>query len=405
VPDAHADVVVIGAGAFGVSTAYHLAARGLDVTLVDKFDIGSQTSPRAAGLTQQIRPTPLMTEIARRSVEKLVTFSEETGEDLDVHQSGSVKIAKSETFSAQLRGEVSRGQDVGLDIDLVSPREAEALAPFLDASHAVACWYTRSDLFLEPGHLVRAYARAAERLGVRLLPNAEVVAIETRNAEVHGVVTALGRLRTSTVIDTAGAWTGLVSRMAGIDVPIVPTRHQLYITKPIEGVESTQPIVRVLDHNVYVRPERGGLMFGGYEPDPLQVDMEKRSPGFQVADLELDFEGLRGLTQATSTEFPALVGAEVDEFRGGLPTMTADGEHIIDRVPGMNGLFVASGCCVGGLSVSPAVGEILAEWVLSGRPPVDMAAMSLQRFGPGVQSRTDLLAQCSWRYSHHYHDT
>ena len=84
--------------------------------------------------------------------------------------------------------------------------------------------------------------------------------------------------------------------------------------------------------------------------------------------------------------------------------MTADGEHIIDRVPGMSGLFVASGCCVGGLSVSPAVGEILSEWVLSGTPPVDMAALSLQRFGPGVLTREDLLAQCSWRYSHHYHD-
>ena len=156
-------------------------------------------------------------------------------------------------------------------------------------------------------------------------------------------------------------------------MPIVPTRHQLYITRPIAGVLAEQPIVRVLDVNVYVRPERGGLMLGGYEPDPLQLDPSTLGADFEIKDLALDMEPLRKLTSEVRNEFPMLQGAEIDEFRGGLPTMTADGRHIVDQVPGVDGFFVASGCCVGGLSISPAVGEVLADWIVDGNPRLDMA--------------------------------
>jgi 4-methylaminobutanoate oxidase (formaldehyde-forming) len=160
--------------------------------------------------------------------------------------------------------------------------------------------------------------------------------------------------------------------------------------------------VRVLDVNVYVRPERGGLMFGGYEPDPLQVDVAALGRDFQISDLTLDFEPLRRLTDEVRDEFPGLQGAEIDEFRGGLPTMTADGCHIVDRVPGVDGFFVASGCCVGGLSISPAIGEVLADWIVDGQPAVDLSSLRLTRFGPEVATEERLQAACLWRYAHHY---
>jgi 4-methylaminobutanoate oxidase (formaldehyde-forming) len=192
--------------------------------------------------------------------------------------------------------------------------------------------------------------------------------------------------------------------MTGARVPIVPTRHQLYVTRPIAGVTAEQPIVRVLDVNVYVRPERGGLLLGGYEPDPLQVDVASLAADFQIQDLALDFEPLRKLTEAVHDEFPLLQGAEIDEFRGGLPTMTADGRHIVDQVPGCTGFFVASGCCVGGLSISPAVGEVLADWIVDGQPSLDLSSLSLSRFGAELASEERLRAACLWRYAHHYAD-
>jgi glycine/D-amino acid oxidase-like deaminating enzyme len=398
------DAVVIGAGAFGASIAFHLARRGRRVALLERHAIASQTSPRAAGLTQQIRTEAVMTRLAMRSVAKIEQFAEDTDEALAFNQGGSLKLARTPEFAEQIHDEVQRGQGAGLDIDTLSPREAQRLAPFLHADAALALWYTASDLYLEPGDLPRAYARAAQGLGATVLPHTPATAIGTRDGTVERVVTDNGDIATPVVVDAAGAWARLVADMTGIRVPIVPTRHQLYITRPIEGVTPTQPIVRVLDVNVYVRPERGGLMLGGYEPDPVQVDVRSLPAEFQIADLALDFEPLRRLTDEVRAEFPLLQGAAIDEFRGGLPTMTVDGRHIVDQVPGVRGFFVASGCCVGGLSISPAVGEVLADWIVDGHPQLDLASLSLTRFGPEVDSEERLRETCLWRYAHHYSD-
>jgi glycine/D-amino acid oxidase-like deaminating enzyme len=399
-----ADVVVIGAGAFGASIAFHLALRGRRVALLERFDIASQTSPRAAGLTLQIRPDPLMTDLSVRSVEKLTRFVDETGEPLTVHQSGSLRVARTAPFARQIADEIERGREAGLQLHAVSAADAHELAPFFSAESALAIWYNPMDLYLEPGDLPRAYVRAAEQLGATVLPRTPVTAIGTRDGRVERVVHDEGSIDTPVAIDAAGAWAGLIASLTGIRVPIVPTRHQLYITEPLEGIDASQPIVRVIDVNVYVRPERGGLMLGGYEPDPLQLDMDSVPSDFQIRDLALDFEPLRKLTDQVRVEFPVLQSARIAEFRGGLPTMTADGRHIIDRVPGVEGLFVASGCCVGGLSISPAVGEVLADWVISGAPSTDMSSLSLRRFGPELLNDDRLRKACLWRYAHHYSD-
>jgi glycine/D-amino acid oxidase-like deaminating enzyme len=398
-----AEVVVIGAGAFGASIAFHLAQRGQRVALLDRHAVASQTSLRAAGLTLQIRTDPAMTSLAMRSVARIEHFSQETGETLAFHQSGSLKLARTPEFAKQIYDEVERGRAIGLDIELISQSEAQRRAPFLRADAAQATWYSASDLYLEPGDLPRAYVRAAEALGATILPHTPVTAIGTRGGSIERVVTDRGTISTPVVVDAAGAWTRIVAEMTGIRVPIVPTRHQLYITRPIPGVVAEQPIVRVLDVNVYVRPERGGLMLGGYEPDPLQVDPRTLGEDFEIKDLALDFEPLRKLTHEVREQFPLLQDVEIDEFRGGLPTMTADGRHIVDRVPGVTGFFVASGCCVGGLSISPAVGEVLADWIVDGEPAMDLSSLRLSRFGHEVETDEEHLRQaCLWRYAHHY---
>ncbi len=399
-----AEVVVIGAGAFGTSTAYHLDRLGKRVALLEKRALVSQTSPRAAGLAQQVRADVPSMRLAMRSVQKIERFAAETGQELTFHQSGSVKVARTSQAAEQLHREVERGRAAGLDIQLISAAEARRLAPFLQPDGALALWYCSTDLYLEPRDLPLAYTRAAAALGVTLLPDTAVNAIGTRDGSIERVITDKGEIRTPVVVDTAGAWTNVVAAMTGIRVPIVPTRHQLYITEPIAGITAHHPIVRVLDARAYVRPERGGLMVGGYEPDPLQVDLNTLPAGFQIADLTLDFEPLRILTESVRDLFPSLQGAGIAEFRGGLPTMTADGHYILDRVPGVEGFYVVTGCCVGGLSTSPAIGEAMAAWIADVRPPLDLSPFSLRRFGPEPLEDERLRAACTWQYVHFYSD-
>jgi glycine/D-amino acid oxidase-like deaminating enzyme len=400
------ECVVIGSGALGASVAFHLAKAAKKVALVDKHALGSQTSPRAAGLTSQARGTDLMTVLAQRAVRKIEAFESETGEKIVYHQPGALKIARLPAHVAQLEREVERGRRHGIGFEIVSVAEARAKNPFLEAKGILAVGYSPTDLFLEPSQIPDAYARAAQKLGAIMLPRTLVSGITIKQNHVAGVQTEHGEIACETVVDAAGAWARGVAMLAGAKVPMVPTRHQLMITQPIPGVEDSQPITRVIDANVYVRPDEGGLMLGGYESDPLQFGPAELAARFDIADLPLDLSVLRRLADKVREQLPIFqrVPHEIPlrVHRGGLPTMTADGEHTVGPVPSIPGLFVAGGCCVGGLSIAPAFGEVLAAWIVDGEPPMDLSPLAPSREGP--ISETALKEACRFRYMHHYWD-
>jgi glycine/D-amino acid oxidase-like deaminating enzyme len=400
---ATAEIVVIGSGAFGSSIAYHLAKLGQrDVVLLDKFGIASQTSPRAAGLTQQIRQLPEMTRLAMRSVEKITQFAEETGEPMVYYQSGSVKIARQERNLPQIREELSEGKAVGLDIEPLDEAGLRELTPFANPDGILGMWFTPSDLYLEPVQIPLGYANAAARLGAQLMPHTAVTAILREGDRVSGVATTSGTISAPIVIDAAGAWARAVAASAGINVPIQPVRHQLMITEPIFGVHTGQPICRIIDANVYIRPEQGGLMLGGYESDPIAFDGASLAPDFEIADMPLDLEPLQRLAGMVKDQFPIFQDIGVRTYRGGMPTMTADGNHIVGSVPGLDGLYMASGCCVGGLSISPVVGECLAELILSGTPSLPLDVLDIRRFGTEYSTDAAIRAAGLHAYSHSY---
>lgn len=398
-----ADAVVIGAGALGASIAYHLARAGLRrVTLLDRFAVGSQTSPRAAGLTQQIRREPAMTRIAMRSVEKIVGFEAETGLPLPFQQSGSVKMARREEDVRQIEAEIRAGQAQGLDIRPIDAGDLADRAPWARADGVRAMWFTASDLYLEPRLVPERYAEAAARLGVAIQPHTPATGILRDRDRVTGVATPTGPIAAPVVVDAAGAWTRAIAADAGIAIPIVPMRHQLFITERIAAARPEHAICRVIDANVYVRPCWGGLMLGGYEAQPRPYDLRLAAPDFQIADLPLDLGVLRGLAKAVEPQFPGLATAPLQAHRGGLPTMTADGRHIVGAVPGAPGFYTATGCCVGGLSVAPAIGELLAQLIATGTSDIPLDSLAIDRFAPGFPSEADLVARCVDSYAHHY---
>jgi glycine/D-amino acid oxidase-like deaminating enzyme len=253
----------------------------------------------------------------------------------------------------------------------------------------------------EPGTLPRAFVQALIDLGGTALANTEVTGFVLDGAEIRGVETSGGTIEAPIVVDAAGAWTRIVGRLAGPRIPLYPARHQLCITEPLATVSPTDATVRVMDARVYVRPCRGGLMFGAYEPDPLMVDPAHRPPGFQIADLEFEIEPLRRKMAEVAVELPVFGEAPIAELRGGLPTMTPDGHFIVDRLTG--GLYVASGCNVGGLSISPPIGEDLAGWIVAGGDrPRTLETLRIDRFGDRYDDVEVLRADCFETYAHKY---
>ena len=401
---ATADVVVVGSGAFGASAAYHLARRGLRVAVLERAALASQTSPRAAGLTSQVRATPALTRLAQRAVSKLAAFTEETGQPLRFTQSGALKIARTERDAEQLAMEVARGMDVGVPIELVSVAEARRRLPILGERGIVAVTWSPTDCNVEPSELPLGYCRAAEKLGAVLLPHTAATGFEIGPSGIEGVRTPNGMIATRVVVDAAGAWARLVASALGATLPVVPTRHQLLITEPIAGVGPHFPIARVIDANVYVRHERGGLMLGGYESDPLQIDAAALPLAFEMAELPLDVEVLRRLAASVADQFPIFQDSaiRIAEHRGGLPTITTDDRYLVGPLPGIAGAWVMSGCCVGGLSASPALGEALAEWIVDGRSELDLSEISTARFAGRELDEDALRERCRHAYATHY---
>ncbi|MBN8889621.1 MAG: FAD-binding oxidoreductase [Rhodospirillales bacterium] len=395
------DAVVIGSGALGASTCFHLAKAGLSVAMLDKAELASQTSPRAAGLSGVLRPDIAMTRIATRGVEKIVNFQAETGEPMEFQQPGSLKIARLPQHEAQVHEDVERGRALGLDVALISFDEARRLMPFLSTDGVRAVMHIRSDVYLEPVQVPAGYARASARLGAITLPNMPVEEILTIGAAVAGVRTPHGDIRAPVVVDAAGAWLRVVAEQGGASVKLVPTRHQLMLTARLPDVRPTQPITRIIDANVYVRPDNGSLMLGGYESDPVQYDMRDIPKDFCIENLELDLAVLRRLAKSVAEQFPVFRDVAIREFRGGLPTMTADGEHVLGPAPGIGGLYVIGGCCVGGLTTAPALGEILSDWITQGRPSSDVSFMAPDRLATQLPEEV-LRDLCRLRYAHHY---
>ena len=261
-----ADVVVIGSGGLGAATAYYLSKRGdLSVALVDKHEIGSQTSPRAAGMVSCARKSDLMIGLIKDACRKIEAFTEETGQPLDWVHSGSLKIARRPQDAEVIRDDFERGHRMGLDVELITPEQASQLNPFLQPAGVVAAMRIGDDRYFDPAQIAVGFARAAAARGAAVLPKTDVHAVNIDGGKVTGVTTANGIIESPVVVDAAGAWTRQIAEASGIRVPLVPTRQQLIVTEPMDGARADLPMIRIMDAAVYMRPCQGGYQWGVYE--------------------------------------------------------------------------------------------------------------------------------------------
>jgi glycine/D-amino acid oxidase-like deaminating enzyme len=398
-----ADVVVIGSGGLGAATAYSLSKRGgLSIALVDKHEIGSQTSPRAAGMVSCVRKSDLMITLIKDACRKIESFTEETGQPLDWVHSGSLKGARRQQDTEVIKSDFERGRRMGLDVELISSDQASRLNPFLKPTGVVGAMRIGDDRYFDPAQIAVGFARAAAAKGATLLPKTDVKAVNISGGRVTGVQTSDGEIQSAVVVDAAGAWTRQVSEGSGIDVPLVPTRQQLIVPEPLDGARADLPMVRIMDAAVYTRPCQGGLLWGVYEEEPRFFDMQSLGQNFDLKDMPLDMEVLRSAASEVKDQLPILQTAKLREFRGGIPTMTADGHHILGPAPGAKGFYFASGCNVAGLSISPTIGEALAAWIVDGKPPWDLSPMSVERFKDKSWDEDQLRRESAWQYRHFY---
>ena len=376
--EARARAVVIGGGVTGCSIAYHLAEAGWDdVVLVEKGELTSGSTCHAAGLVTMFNPSPTMMRFRRYSIERF--------RELGVFETvGSLRLASSRDQLMELRRGVSRAKGIGLDVELLSPVEARELMPAASAEALYGAVYVPGDGYLDPHGATYALADAARSLGAKILTHTRVTAIElSPRREVVAVRTDRGRIETEVVVNAAGIWASRVAAMVGASVPSTPVDHQHVALKAVTGSElpHDMPCFRDPDNLVYGKSEAGGILFGGYEPDPVArwVDGVPWEHGARA--LAPAMGRFEQLMRGAARRFPFVADAEIVKLVCHPDAMTPDANPLLGPMPGVRGFFMAAGLSLNGFGGAGGIGKTIAEWVTAGETELDVLAYRAWRFG------------------------
>ena len=370
------DVVVIGAGVHGLATAYYLAANhGITrVAVLEKGYVGGGGSGRNTAIVRSNYLTPEGVRFYQRSVELYERLSADLNFNVMFSQLGHLTLAHSDTSLRTMRWRAEVNKLVGVDSEVIGPARVKRLAPFLDVSPHTR-YPIMGALYHPPGGIIRhdavnwAYARGADRRGVHIHQNTEVVGIDVRGGRVTGVQTSRGPIAAPVVINCTAGWASLVSDMAGVRLPIITHPLQAAVTEPVNIFLDVVIVSGTL--HVYVSQTDRGELFLGASVDPFSSYSMRGSLEFteEVASHVLDL-------------MPSIAGLRVLRQWGGLCDLTPDYSPIIGITP-VEGFHVDVGWGTYGFKAGPVAGEAMAELVATSRIPDIIAPFNLARFADG----------------------
>lgn len=368
-----ADVVIIGGGAVGLSTAYHLAALGVrDVVLLEKGTLGEGSTGRCAGGARVDFSTAVNIEFSLLAFAKLEAFAEELGVDPHFRRVGYLMLATSDLALTQLVRNRRLYEQYGIEVDFLDPDEVRRRWPYITTEDVRGATFCARDGYLGPHEVVQGYAAGARRLGVRIVQNTPAIALRVEHGRVQGVQTPQGTIATPTVLNAAGPYAAVVGHMAGVEIPVKPLRRQVFVSGPVPALPDEIPQIIDLAYGTTYRREGEGFMLYG----PQDTD-----PSFNTA---VDWDATVWASERAAHRVPALAGASIVRGWAGLYEISPDNHAIIGPVPGVAGLVLANGFSGHGFMHSPAAGQVVAEYIVHGAAQtIDITSLALARFARG----------------------
>ncbi|MDP9138905.1 MAG: FAD-dependent oxidoreductase [Pseudomonadota bacterium] len=400
---AHAEIVVIGGGIIGVSTAYHLAKdHRADVVLLERAKLTSGSTWHAAGLVGQLRSSASITQVLRYSVELYTRLRAETGLDTGWKMTGCLRLAMTDERMLEYRRLATTARSFGLDMHLLSPAEVRAMWPLMEISDLTGASFLPSDGQASPSDITQSLAKGARGHGAKIREGAAVTGFEVKEGRVTAVQTSLGRVSCEKVVLCAGQWSRQIAARAGVSVPLQPVRHQYVITEKIEGVTASLATVRDPDRRTYFKEEVGGLVFGGYEQDPIAWTTGDVPEHFEFQLFDDDWNHFEQHMQQALARVPALATAGIRQMINGPESFTPDGNFILGAAPELLNFYVGAGFNAFGIASAGGAGWVLAQWVVAGEAPMDLWVVDIRRFSDLHRHRDWVSARTLEAYGKHY---
>ena len=406
IPD-HAQVVIVGGGIAGASTAYHLARLGVtDVVLLEQGKLTCGTTWHAAGLVGQLRATRNATRMSRYGIELYATLEAETGLATGWKQCGSLNVAKTPERLKLFRRQMARAKSFGIEFEFVSPAEAGKIYPLLRTDDLAGAVWIPGDGKANPTDLTQSLARGARTRGVRIVEDAKVIALVVERGRVARVryrtADAEAEMRCEAVVNCAGQWAREFGLLAGANVPLHSAEHFYVVTRPVPGVHADLPVMRDPDGYIYYKEEVGGLVMGGFEPVAKPWDVGAIPDRFEFQLLPEDWDHFEILMRNAIHRTPCLETAEVKMLLNGPESFTPDGNFILGEAPELRGFFVCAGFNSAGIANAGGAGQLIAEWIVNGEAPLDLWDVDIRRFAPFHANRRHLFDRTAESLGLHY---
>lgn len=404
---AHAEIVVIGGGIIGCSTAYHLARdHKADVVLLEQGKLTSGSTWHAAGLVGQLRSSASITRVLKYSVDLYKGLEAETGLATGWKMTGCLRLATNADRWVEYKRLATTAKSFGMDMQLLSPAEVRTMWPLLETGDLVGASWLPTDGQASPSDITQSLAKGARTQGARLFEDVRVTGFDMQDGRITAVKTNKGDIGCDKVVNCAGQWARQVGTLAGINVPLQPVKHQYIITEKIDGLATDAPTIRDPDRRIYFKEEVGGLVMGGYEPNPQAWTTDL--PGGDVPDdwefrlFDDDYDHFEQHMNQAIARVPALETVGVKQMINGPESFTPDGNFILGVAPECANMFVGAGFNAFGIAAGGGAGWVLAQWVVDGEAPLDLWVVDIRRFSDLHRDRLWVRDRTLEAYGKHY---
>jgi glycine/D-amino acid oxidase-like deaminating enzyme len=376
-----ASAVVIGGGVVGCSIAYNLARRGLvDVVVVERETVGSGTTSKAAGGIRVQFPTETEIRFSLEAIRVFERFQDEFGVDPGYKKIGYLFLISEEKHLRGFEKRIELQRRLGADVRVITPDDARKIVPALRVDDLIAAVWGPGDGLAGPAEVTAGFARRARELGVRIVEGVLVSSIERAKGRVAGVTTSDGTITAPLVINAAGPSAARVARLAGVELPVHPRRRHIFFTEPFPAIPGPVPLTTDVSSGFYFRKEMEQVLLSPGDVEDIGEDF----------DVPMDLGKVEEAVQKAIQRVPTLGDARIAGGWAGLRPLTPDDHAIIGWAPGVEGFFVAVGFGGHGFQHSPATGRYVAEWLLDGKPSLDLSLFDPGRFDrPGAAGDDD----------------